>query len=262
MKNTTKSGNLTLKQIGETLDSNSVLWRYFDFQKFLSFIIEKSIFFSRLDNMEDTNEGISFNQLLYKYGDEFERQFVNESKTNSKKSELKLEFRQKKYFVSCWLFNHRESVAMWNSYSNSDGIALKVNSNNLIDTITKKSTINDHNDKMKYLYFGKIIYKDFLNQNDRMNLKEETKIIGFHKDICFEHEKEFRFLFKQDLHNHKNDDIPLIKLQLLNFNKLKFEVIFHPKMEPWKKNNIKSVVSSLGIKNIKFKDSELQLKNW
>lgn len=253
---------MNIKQVGTKLSDNNYLWGYFDFHKFLSLVIEESIFFSRMDKMEDVNEGISLNQLLLKYGADVERMKAKNNKENSKRTEMPLEARQKKYFISCWLIHHRESVAMWNAYSDENGIALKFKATDLITAISENTINTNQYKKMKTLHHGRIVYKDFFNPDDRMNLKDEVKIIGFQKDISFEHEKEYRFLIKQDAHNFKEDDIPFVKIKIQKFKKLKFDLIFHPKMEPWKKENIKSVIKALGSKSITIKDSELNLKQW
>ncbi len=253
---------MNIKNVGTKLTENNYLWGYFDFHKFLSLVIEESIFFSRMDKMEDVNEGISLNQLLLKYGADVERMKAKSNKENSKRTEMPLETRQKKYFISCWLIHHRESVAMWNAYSNENGIALKFKASDLITTISENTINTNQNEKMKTLYHGRIAYKDFFNPDDRMNLKDEVPIIGFQKDLSFEHEKEYRFLIKQDTHSFKEDDIPFVKMKIQNFKKLKFDLIFHPKMEPWKKENIKNVIKALVSKNISIKDSELNLKQW
>ncbi len=253
---------MNIKNVGTKLTENNYLWGYFDFHKFLSLVIEESIFFSRMDKMEDMNEGISLNQLLLKYGADVERMKAKSNKANSKRTEMLLETRQKKYFISCWLIHHRESVAMWNAYSDENGIALKFKASDLITTISENTINTNQNEKMKTLYHGRIAYKDFFNPDDRMNLKDEVPIIGFQKDLSFVHEKEYRFLIKQDTHSFKEDDIPFVKMKIQNFKKLKFDLIFHPKMEPWKKENIKSVIKALGSKSITIKDSELKLKQW
>jgi hypothetical protein len=253
---------MNIKNVGTKLNENNYLWGYFDFHKFLSLVIEESILFSRMDKMEDVNEGISLNQLLLMYGADVERMKAKNNKENSKRTEMPLETRQKKYFISCWLIHHRESVAMWNAYSDENGIALKFKASDLITAISENTINTNQNEKIKTLYHGKITYKDFFNPVDRRNLKDEVKIIGFHKDISFEHELEYRFLIKQDTHNFKEDDIPFVKMKIQKFKKLKFDLIFHPKMEPWKKENIKSVIKALGSKSITIKDSELKLKQW
>jgi len=79
---------------------------------------------------------------------------------------------------------------------------------------------------------------------------------------CFAHEREFRFLIKQEVLDHKNHDIPFVKIKLTTLDSIPLTVVFHPKMEGWKKDNIKAVVKALNISNITFKDSELQLKPW
>lgn len=250
------------KSVGTQLANGAVLWRYFDFQKFLSFIIEKSLFFNRMDKMEDANEGISITQLQLKFGDTRERLIARIDQISSNKKELSLEKRQKLYFLSCWLIHHRESVAMWNSYSNDNGIAVKVDAKSLIRAATDNGEILKHSELLKNLYYGRVDYKDFFDKGQRKAFKDEIKIIGFQKDECFAHEKEFRFLIKQDIKDHSKHDIPFVKIQLTTFDAVPLTVVFHPKMEAWKKDNIKAVVTALSISNIQFKDSELRLKPW
>lgn len=253
---------MKIKEVGRPLPKNSFLWRYFDLQKFLSLVIKKSIFFNRMDKMEDINEGISINQLLLDYGDKVERKKVQVKSESAKRQEMPLKERQKKYFLSCWLIHHRESVAMWNSYSNSDGIALKVNSHVLIKAITENGIAVKDNEKINQMFYGKIVYKDFLNPNHRVSFKDEIKIIGFQKDLSFGHEEEYRFLIKQEMFKYKGSEIGSFEILLKDFDKLKFDLIFHPKMEGWKKENFKKVLASLGVKNFNVKDSELKLKKW
>ncbi len=252
---------MQIKRVGLAVTDTDNLWRYFDFQKFLSVFIDKSLFFTRMDRMEDLNEGISMNQLLIKYGNKTEKLIGKLAPISENKRELSIEKRQQKYFLSCWLIDHRESVAMWNSYSNTDGIALRVSANNLISSI-RDGNLGDDAGMIDYLYYGKVKYVDFLDKNARMKFKEGVKIIGFQKDCCFDFEKEFRFLYKQNLTQHLHVDLPFLKLKLNEFSALRFDLIFHPKMESWKKENIKTVLKSLNAINVKCQESELTLKNW
>ena len=67
-------------------------------------------------------------------------------------------------------------------------------------------------------------------------------------------------LIKQDI--KAKGEVQFVKLKLNNFKQIPFTLIYHPKMEPWKKDNIRRVIESFAIININCKDSELQLKNW
>ena len=251
---------MNTKEVGAALKENSFLWRYFDFQKFLSLAIEQSIFFSRMDKMEDANEGISIHQLFSKFGTAEEKELVATINKKSARTELPLSIRQQKYFLSCWLIHHRESVAMWNAYSDENGIAIKVNAAELIENILTKSKLIAHQEMIQKLYYGKVDYKDFFDKKQRENFKSEIKIIGFQKDVCFKHEYEYRFLIKENVHKYGKEDIPFLKLKLIDFKQIPFELIFHPKMENWKKDNIRAVIKSLKLTNFSCKDSELLLK--
>lgn len=245
--------------VGQALPENAVLWRYLDFHKLLSFIREKGLHFSRMDKMEDKLEGISHDHLLKVFGSGIPAFPADRSNPDNRE----LNERQKRYFLNCWLIHHRESVAMWNSYSNDSGIAIKVPAARLIQAITEECRVEQkHHGAMKDLYHGPIVYKDFFDADQRRLFKEEIKVIGFQKDTSFEHEKEYRFLIKQDRYWNENHEAQSVKLELLYFEDMEFDLVFHPKMEGWKKDNINAVIESLGAKNIRTHDSELQLKRW
>ena len=61
-----KAKKVSIKFINdENIDQNTYLWRYIDTHKFLSFILNKSLFFTRLDKFEDQKEGIKISHLFY-----------------------------------------------------------------------------------------------------------------------------------------------------------------------------------------------------
>jgi hypothetical protein len=282
MRKSTTPHHLKIRPVGDGIPPHSLLWRYFDFQKFLTLVMEKSLLFVRMDKMEDTNEGISLDQLLVKYGDETlqrgaPNKIPNSKKTNSKLSKDKktkdkrtkdkarrdevnheLFKQQQSYFLSCWLIHDRESVAMWNSYSTIDGMAIRIDADSLIDAVVKHGRL-DPGDKAWKLYYGLVDYQDFLSGEDGMPAGDSAEIFGFRKDLSFEHEHEFRFLLKAGKRSAGEDE--LVNLKLNNFSRLKFDLIFHPKMEEWKKRNIRNVLRRLGVENFRCLDSELDLRS-
>jgi hypothetical protein len=47
-------------------DEDEYLWKYLDMHKFLSFILKKELFFTRLDKFEDPIEGVTLHSLASK----------------------------------------------------------------------------------------------------------------------------------------------------------------------------------------------------
>jgi hypothetical protein len=123
----------------EHINENSFLWRYIDVSKLLSFLINKSFFFTRLDKFEDIKEGITSNHLFYnKLKKEIEDapQFENIRNTISlevggdKMNRIDEEIKQiqKSNFANCWFIaeEYSESAAMWNLYSSPNSVAVKI----------------------------------------------------------------------------------------------------------------------------------------
>lgn len=235
------------------------LLRFMDLTKLLDFLITGTFHFTRLDQFEDKSEGISRQQLA-KF---FEHDI---SITAERKRELPLIDRQKRYFATCWFSGIRESVGMWNLYSNSSSIALKIPITTFT-SIWKEANLNFSTAEkwIDHIYINQIFYKDYFSALDVDNFKEETKIIGFQKDDCFEHEKEVRVLIKvkgqvegkKEKLLYKEAPLPFIKIKIANIKSLKLQILFHPLMANWQKENIKNLISEYGYKNITCIDSEV-----
>src|ERR1700678_2112875 len=86
--------------------SSTVIWRYVDFAKFVQMIESGSIWFTRLDQLEDPLEGGHTDSELAGI-----RKHVEKKRAN----ELIHLFRaaRKDLFVNCWRSGSVESLAMW-----------------------------------------------------------------------------------------------------------------------------------------------------
>lgn len=237
--------------------SENYLWRFMDLHKLISFLTTQKIYFSRFDQFEDVNEGISKKQLFKQYK-EHDSDYQSQVHNNR---ELEIEERQKRLFASCWFYGKRESVAMWNLYAQNDGIALRVKANSFIDSLTPENIQIEDPESVNTLYHGPVFYKDFLNFQDIEDFKDETRVIGFQKDLSFEHEKEYRIMIRQ---RYKEDNYDTYfnsyEIGLNNFNDLQFELLAHPKMQSWQKENVQKLIGKLNVQNFTFKDSELRLQ--
>ncbi len=245
---------------------NEFLWRYFDIHKLLSFIQNKQIRFTRMDQFEDPLEGIPFETL------EIFTQMSNEptfslanfilDKNHAslpKNSKLygrinKISQIQSSQYVSCWFYEQRESMAMWNLYSNPDGVALKISFGKL-----KKFLKPDLDDQNFYDFFcGKVEYQDFRNKNlyPENGLSKLGKV-SLRKDVSFSHEKEIRFVLK--IKNYA-DDLKLgINSEPLDFEELDIKIVCHPKMDSWKRNNIIHLLREINLFKA-YEHSEIRLR--
>lgn len=242
-----------------TIDQNSSILRYMDLPKLLDFLRTGSFHFTRLDNFIDKSEAISQRQLA-KY-----LKYIIEV-PDSNKMELDLDTRQKRYFALCWFSANRESFGMWNSYSNTSSVALKISFGNFNSLwIEKNLKFSPSSNWIDSIHINKISYKDYLSELGVEGFKDEVKIMGFQKDESFSHEKEIRVLIKckgkikivNKIKYLKNNPILYFRVIPKNIKSISLQIIFHPMMEEWQKVNIKDLVKTYGYEKIQCIDSEV-----
>jgi hypothetical protein len=236
------------------------LWRYMDLHRLIYFLNSENLFFSPLNSFYDPLEGITEKHLQDKQFLDFlekktekEEEFSDrsEEELNEEKEEIKEKFKshleeiQKRYFASCWYLGVRESLAMWNTYSNKDSVAMKFKPNELCSSIIEacKSLDNDEFDQMVH---GKVEYFKIspFDPNDKGLKHAKHRFKGFLKDLSYKHEEEFRFLAVQ---NSNKNTYSFFELSLPNIHDLDFNILTHPNMEPWKHNNICHILETKGL---------------
>ena len=271
------------------ISQNKYLWRYMDLHKFLSFVLTKSIYLTRLDKFEDKREGITANQLLYKsikrkldnyppFSAMSKFMTIDNLGSTMNKIEDELKIIQKFNFANCWVLsdNSSESVAMWNLYSKPNSIAIKIKYSDFKEKFSNVEVINYG--LKEEVICSPVNYIDFHNDEIILKLLQENKIDPiFMKDISFSHEKEFRIVLKEKareippinfkenisrkhiemLHNSMYN-YPGKPIELDDFDDYKFEIIHHPKSETWAKENINEIIKKLNI-TFKISESELEL---
>lgn len=164
------------------LDDNVEIWRYIDISKFLDMLINSTLFFTRIDILEDKYEGTT--PLHQK---EFLKTLLNVpvdhlDRFESFKREGDIYFR-KHTAVNCWHLNDSESVAMWKIYlKTGEGIAIKSNYGRLINSFTdnpntkifiRPVTYGDYN-KIK---FGNFLYGEYFHKRQFFSFEKELRAI-------------------------------------------------------------------------------------
>jgi len=250
-------------RLKENLPGKALLTRYVDLHSFLYFITQNKLRFARLDLFEDLNEGFSIETAeavkevanrsrSIKHLNDKERKLQSVGELKKEHSALQEQYiqYQRKLFACCWYMGDKESVAMWNLYSNADSVAIRFNANELIDLLSKISAQeNAHFSEMQY---GNVEYADLAASDKAL----QPGCIGFLKDDSFQHEQEFRFMVERNA----DDDILEYEVCIGDLKKIDFVIISHPKMEEWKIRNILNVLSCYQLME-KFQPSELTLKN-
>jgi hypothetical protein len=251
-----------ISRLKNELPHEAMLTRYVDIHSFLYFITQNKLRFARLDTFEDLNEGFSVftaeqvkdvarqSRSMREITDK-DHLMEQLSRLKQDHSRLELEYRrhQRSLFACCWYMGERESVAMWDLYSNPDSVAIRFNANQLIQLITGIAAGDDSQNRLQY---GAVEYAEL----SAIDTPLDNSCIGFIKDSSFSHEQEFRFLTgKDDEHDSLEYELCLGDLKQIGFT-----IISHPKMEQWKIRNILNVLSCYELTG-KFQPSELALKN-
>jgi hypothetical protein len=162
------------------------IWRYMDFTKFVSMLVRKGIFFSRLDKLGDPFEGSlpklnTREDLIFLPKELADDPKVAEAYRNSFKTTRDLIRALRVYvFASTWHMSEYESAAMWKLYARTE------------EAICVRSTYAKLSDALPDdVLVGEVIYIDY-----------EQYIVPFdnvlwpyiHKRKSFEHERELRAL--------------------------------------------------------------------
>lgn len=245
--------------------SNDFLWRYFDIHKFLHFLHERVVRFTRMDQFEDPLEGIPLTALL-PFRSSMDLKLLNNLRLNElildpelwKTVPLKLQKKlraihgiQRSSYVSCWFNEQRESVAMWNLYSNADGVAIKIPFGKL------KRALIPVNDHLSSYYGGLVDYQNLIHTVSSSSGARKVAKVALRKDVSFRHENEFRFVLRTNGKQPK--DVLGINSETLPLEKLGLKVICHPRMPEWKRKNVSMLLDSVGLQKA-LQPSELMLR--
>jgi len=248
------------------LENTTLFSRYLTTQKLLHLLLYRQIPFTRLDKFDDLLEGMTYKNLAElninidsANADNLLIDDLDASLRRAESKILSIETEtistQKGQYVSCWFCEERESMAMWDLYATRDGTIITIEAKKLFDFIKEHVSKLDDNDYIEFLY-GFCEYRKLM-PFDYNESKSEHTFNAFKKDLCYKHENEFRFI---GIRNPSKKDERLYSYNV-NIESIinDFQIIFHPKMENWKKENIKKLIEKLGP-SIKVHDSNIRTK--
>ena len=233
------------------------LWRYMSFEKFVSLLGTKSLFFTRADKFDDPFEGFTPPLVKKDYA-----RTVGDTNT--------LEEFQKNWskytLCSCWHHTgdaEEDSMAMWDKYHmRNSGIVIKTTFGDFKDCLGEGYRV----------FLGNIEYINHYEYPVPQNIAELSMLYNwyFHKRKTFEHEREFRAIFfhfpssftdyidnygnlinpDATLKNNKYPDTGKTGRSLgVDVDKLIGEVITSPyiKNEEWITETVRSAVKQYGF---------------
>jgi len=262
---------LKFEEIEPKLLDREFLWKYLDFHKLISMMNNKSLFFNRLDCFDDPFEGITLELIATKrIADdtpneneinplipvEHRNLMLQQKKDQTERFQNESQLQQKTQFVNCWFKSNRESMAMWDLYSNRDSVAICIEGRNLINYLINRIKLDPFLYKNHLFYSGAVKYLP-VNPYDFFAEMEPPMYSAFVKDTSYAHELEYRLLIVSPSNMTENSPKSIeLGITMNLFDTIR--IIAHPKMEDWKFKNIEKLCSL--FKFPKPRKSSIELK--
>jgi len=227
----------------QPVNGDTKIWRYLSLSKFLDFYLSQSLYFSRVDLLEDKCEGTytKINTNRFPFGE-----VKIPSGQVYTQEEYTKRLRQANH-VNCWRLDNHESEAMWKVYCpDNNGLAIQTTYNKLVSSLPDQ----------KGLFIGLVTYLNY--ETETFSEWNHFNPI-MHKRIAFEHEKEVRIVTSHGgyMNDHK---LPLpspgIKIQTSLLKNLE-NIYVNPYAEEWYFETIEKLFKHLDI-NTSLKWSEIK----
>ncbi len=251
------------------INETDLLWRYIDLHKLFDLATKSELHFTRTDQFPDPFEGVTYKLIAQRYfaqktnmtNSAIDKKIRDDHNHRNKETldnyEIESLNKQKTQYINCWIRSERESVAMWNLYSNHDSVAIKAKAQNLIDYFKRNLELQPYYYPKYKFICGSISYLR-LNPFDPFQKPELPRFSSFKKDVAYDFEKEYRFLIATPVSEiEPNPEFFRFKITE-NFIKL-IEIVCHPEMEKWKFNNMKKLCSNLGLPEPTMSRTEMRI---
>lgn len=188
-----------------TVEDSQPLWRYMDFAKFVAMLIQKGLYFPRVDKLDDPFEAATGLARREKEWDDYYLEFFRDvvvspvpgyaspdlspEEREKEAQRLLREFKatslvHRSKLVSCWHANTGESEALWRLYCppGTAGLAIRTKAGTLWDaTVNERSAV-----------VGRVHYIDF--RKGYAGINERV----FCKRLSLSHESEVRAVIASD----------------------------------------------------------------
>jgi len=242
-------------------DLTRKIWRFMDFEKFVSLIETNSLFFCRSNILDDSFEGALtepevsaakqspeltlYDEMISKAENSQKKERLKFAKNLFKNAiiDLPLFLRQSKC-INCWSIQQYESAALWNYTATNQSVALQSSIQKLVDCF--------RNTKQN-VYINPISYLDFKNDTSQSS---SILPIFFRKRKSFESENELRAVVTDmdtPLDKIGNDKGIFVKIDLTTLIE---KIYVSPKSSPEFKSLIQDILSKHNL-NFSIEDSEL-----
>lgn len=219
------------------VSKETALAKYLDLTKFLSLLVKESLFFCRLDKLEDQFEGTPAKKNYYQWVN-VQKQVRAANLFNPPPSDEQIiktvgdifEFESKRRAltcVNCWNKFENESAALWKIYSDyGKGVMIKTSAKRLEDSLINTS---------EKIYLSGVKYIDY--ENDKMPIGNETSLV-IHKRKPYNYESEVRLFHYVEadrywIHDWEKEEVSEGKYFKVSLDALIEEIIIGPYSTNW-----------------------------
>ena len=228
----------------EPENENIQIWRFIDFSKFVSMLMNNSLYFSGIKHMKDQFEGKFSNFTIEKIKKDYESKGISERTLKRNFVELPEMF-SRLTFLNCWHMSEQEPSSMWKNYTyENKGIAIQSTYKKLRDSLTKSSDgINIS--QIKYINYEK-------SEMKWGNMMEPL----IHKRINFSDEREIRaILIKAPVRTgaYNLNDIPNGHHVPVDLDILIESITMAPMASSWMSELVNSVLEKFTLKKPVYK---------
>lgn len=211
-------------------NSETLVWRYMDFTKFVSLLETNALFFCQADCFDDPFEGsvpkgniINRDQIYAEIPEEQRENAINQMVGHRKNM-------RSHTYVNCWHMNEHESAAMWKLYAaTSEAVAICTKYNSLVEALDEDVLV------------GQVHYINY----ETSTIPENNSFWPFmFKRMSFSHEREVRAVI-QDLSQDMGFSGGTTKS--INTEDLIEKIYVAPDAPGWYFNLVEQVVSRYGL---------------
>ena len=251
------------------LKEGDFLWRYIDLHKLIDLATNKVLHFTRTDKFTDPFEGVTYQLIVERYlakistvtNSSIDKALRDRHNTNNiltlENYETQSAIKQKTQFINCWIRSQRESIAMWNLYSNRDSIAIRAKPKELTDYFRRNLKLKPEFYPDHEFICGSVKYLK-LNPPNVYEAPALPIYSSFKKDVAYDYEKEFRLLIATPTSlAESNTEFFRYEVSPSFINIL--EIVCHPGMNKWKFNNVKSLCKILDLPEPRKSETEIRL---
>ena len=173
--------NMKWKTTRTKITEEVYLYKFLSKTDFYKFLETGNIWFSRADIFGDKMECVSIIDL---------------KKDKPDYEEIKA--RKRKFLISCWHLADRESLVLWDTYSDTiekrRTVAIRFKRRQLV-SLMEMYAIRNHCNFFYATEFvhGKVAYKQLINIDNELLDEKAVKYPAFRKEIAFSYENEYRF---------------------------------------------------------------------